>query len=78
MLGVIAPSKEAIRNVVGRLIGGEGFLYTLDERRGFEGYFDLGIESRISPLQPALFARALHSIDRSLTYYVEGNLVAAL
>lgn len=76
-LGVIAPSRKSIEKVVGQLLGGCGFLYQLKERRGFEGYFDLWITSFISPLQPALLAKALQSIDRRVTFYVEGNIVPA-
>ncbi|MBC7565240.1 hypothetical protein H7100_03380 [Candidatus Saccharibacteria bacterium] len=76
-LGVTAPNRKSIERVLGRLIGGVGFLYELDERRGFEGYFDLWVTSLISPLQPILLAKALQKLDDRVTFYVEGNIVPA-
>ena len=79
VLGVIALSRKPIDHVVGLLIAGKGFGYEVRERRGgLEGYFDLWIESSIFPLPALKIARALHALDGSLSFYFEGNLVAAL
>jgi len=77
-LGVLAPDKKAIERVLGQVIGGQGFLYALRERRGFEGYFDLWITSFIGPLYPDMFARALQGINRRVTFLVDNHPVPAL
>lgn len=77
-LGVIAPSRKSIERVLGRLVGGVGFLYELYARRDLEGYYDLKIASGIGPLQPTFVAKALQAIDHRVTFFLEGNLVAAL
>jgi hypothetical protein len=77
-LGVIAPDRKSIEKVVGRMIGGEGFLYELYKTEGFEGHFDLKITSLIGPLQALPFAKKMQSISHRINFYLEGNLVPAL
>ncbi len=70
--------QEFIDDAVGQLIGGKGFLYTIDEDRKHPGWYDLEVTSFISPLQTQRFAEALQSVSPRITVYAEGNLVAAL
>jgi len=74
-LGVAAPNRKSIEGVLGRLIGGCGFLYELEMSRGRKGFYTLRVISFISPLQVMTFAKALQAISDRITVYVEGNLV---
>lgn len=76
-LGITAPNKKLIEDVLGQLVGGKGFLFWLEESRHLKGYFLLQITSLIGPLQVMAFAKALQAISRRINIYVEGNLVAA-
>ena len=70
--------KEFIDDAVGQLIGGKGFLYSIEYDRKHPGWYNLEVTSFISPLQTHRFAEALQSVSSRITVYAEGNLVAAL
>lgn len=77
-LGIVAPNKKLIEQVLGQLIGGAGFLYELVERRSLKGLYDLRIISLIGPLHVMPLAKTLQSLNRRISVYVGGNLVTAL
>jgi hypothetical protein len=77
-LEIVALEQEFIDDAVGQLIGGKGFLYSVDEDRDHPGWYYLEVTSFISPLQTQRFAEALQSVSSRITVYTEGHLVAAL
>jgi hypothetical protein len=77
-LGVTALSANLVKDSLGKLVGGMGFLYLLEESRHLKGYFVLQITSLIGPLQVVTFAKRLQAVSQRINIYVEGNLATAL
>jgi hypothetical protein len=75
---VIAPNKKTIKDAVGLLVGGEGFQYELEKSRRLEGLYDLKIISLMGVVEVMRVVKRFQAVNRRVTVYFEGNLVAAL